>query len=168
MRKLGLAIVTLLVAGGCGPKVDHPPVIDAVMMPETATLGTDNLYTVSGQMSYHDDDHPVHTLRVKVPLVGMTYEYPAGDLYIGNIDPLTIKFAAQADNAESNLAELPQAQKDLLAQSAHVVDWVPGVSLEQTISQQRTGTELWMPIALLALALATAETFLAHWFSRPK
>ncbi len=96
MRKLGLAIVTLLVAGGCGPKIDHPPVIDAVMMPQTATLGTDNLYTVSGQMSYHDDDHPVHTLRVKVPLVGMTYEYPAGDLYIGNIDPLTIKFAAQS------------------------------------------------------------------------
>lgn len=96
MRKLGLAIVTVLVAGGCGPQGDHPPLIDSVMMPQTATLGTDNFYTVMGQLSYHDDDHPVHTLRVEVPLVNMTYEYPAGDLYIGNIDPLTIKFAAQS------------------------------------------------------------------------
>jgi hypothetical protein len=96
MRKLGLAIVTVLVAGGCGPHLDHPPVIDSVMMPAAATLGTDNLYTLVGQMSYHDDDHPVHTLRVRVPLVNMTYEYPAGDLYIGNIDPLEVKFAAQS------------------------------------------------------------------------
>lgn len=94
MRPLGLAIVTLLVSG-CGAHVDQAPVIDAVVMPSSVTLGTDGTYDVVGRMSYHDDDHPVHTLRVRIPLVNMTYEYPAGDLYLGNIAPLVIKFAAQ-------------------------------------------------------------------------
>ncbi len=84
-------------------------------------------------------------------------------------DPATIlKFAAQPDASESRLEPITQAQKESLAGAANVVDFTPGVSLEAVIEQQRVGTELWYPLAIMLLALAMAETCLAHWFSRSK
>ena len=56
----------------------------------------------------------------------------------------------------------------VLGQAAEVIKWTPGVSLEDKISKQRSGTELWFHMAVLALMLALTETFLAEWFSRSK
>lgn len=92
MRLSTLTLVTLLAA--CGPSAPKPPVIDTVTMPMTATLGANGKYTLTGRMTYHDDDSPVRTLKVIVVVLGqtLTYSYPAGELFIGNINPLTIEF----------------------------------------------------------------------------
>ena len=60
------------------------------------------------------------------------------------------------------------ACKQKLGKVAHVVRWSPGVSLEAAVEKERTGAELWFPLAMIVLALAAMETFLAQWFSRPK
>lgn len=83
-------------------------------------------------------------------------------------DTPPIKFAAYADERESELPELLQAQRDRIAEVATVTKWAPGESLGAKIEKDRVGTELWTALAAIALVLATAETFLAHWFSRTK
>lgn len=83
-------------------------------------------------------------------------------------DAAGVKFAAQADPRESDLAMLSDEQLRQLAASAGVVRWSDGALLEQTIETARTGTELWLPIAVVVLMIALVETGLAHWFSRPK
>jgi hypothetical protein len=79
-----------------------------------------------------------------------------------------VRFAAQPDAAESSLDELSSEQKKLLSTVAHVVDWAPNASLKDQVQRERSGAEFWLPIVMLALLVAGAETFLAQWFSRPK
>ncbi len=80
----------------------------------------------------------------------------------------TIRFAVQADPDESNLELVSMEQVKTMEDFAHVVRWTPGMSMADTIDQVRTGTEMWLPLAIIVLILATAETFLAHWFSKSK
>lgn len=80
----------------------------------------------------------------------------------------TIRFAAQADPDESNMELVSSEQVKVMESFAHVVRWTPGMSMADTIDQVRTGTEIWFPLAIIVLILATAETFLAHWFSKSK
>lgn len=82
--------------------------------------------------------------------------------------PLNLKFAAQADAGESSLDELSPDQLATLRDVAAVVDWKAGVDLKPMVEQDRTGLELWLPLIVLAFALAVLETFLAQWFSRSK
>jgi len=77
-------------------------------------------------------------------------------------------FAAQPDPAESSLDRITPAQIDVLGKVAHVVDWKAGMILEEKIEKDRVGTELWIPLAIAALFLATSETLLAHRFSKAK
>jgi hypothetical protein len=92
----------------------------------------------------------------------------AYDAMIGTGDEAThIRFAAQPDTAESNLADINQPMIDDLTKVATVVNY-PDPQLEQKISKARLGTELWLPLAIAALACAVAETFLADWFSRSR
>jgi hypothetical protein len=84
----------------------------------------------------------------------------------GGVPP--VKFAAYADERESELAELAPQQIDRLNEVATVTKWTPGESLGAKLEKDRVGTELWTALAVMALVLATAETFLAHWFSRAK
>jgi hypothetical protein len=42
------------------------------------------------------------------------------------------------------------------------------ISLRKVVEEQRVGAEFWLPLAILVLLLAGAETFLAQWFSRSK
>jgi hypothetical protein len=79
-----------------------------------------------------------------------------------------IRFAAQPDPAESSLDELSAEQKKLLSTVSHVVEWAPNASLKGQVERERTGAEFWLPIIVLALLVAGAETFLAQWFSRSK
>jgi hypothetical protein len=79
-----------------------------------------------------------------------------------------IRFAAQPDANESSLDELSSEQKKLLSASAHVVEWAPNISLKSQVQFAQAGAEFWLPIVILAMLVAGAETFLGQWFSRPK
>ena len=82
--------------------------------------------------------------------------------------PLKLKFAAQADPAESALDELSPAQLATLREVAQVVTWSPDLSLRSLVERGRTGVEFWLPVLLACLLLAATETFLGQWFSRSK
>lgn len=75
-------------------------------------------------------------------------------------------FAVQADPAESDLTETAAATRDELGALARVVDWQPGVNLTAALARERTGSELWLPLVLAALAVLAAETILAQRFTR--
>ncbi len=79
-----------------------------------------------------------------------------------------VRFAAYADPAESDLAEMPAADLKTLAGTAQVVRWTPSTDLRALLVRERTGTELWLTIALLALLLAVAETVLGNRWSRSR
>jgi hypothetical protein len=79
-----------------------------------------------------------------------------------------MRFAAQSNPEESSLDSLSGEQYQVLARAANVTRWTPGTPLRDELERGRRGTELWFPLAMMALILGTAETVLAHWFSRPK
>ena len=79
-----------------------------------------------------------------------------------------MKFAVQSDPEESHLEDLSDAQKQILSPDCNVIDWTPATSLEQKLATSRLGTELWLPLISIVIALAVTETLLASWFSRPK
>jgi hypothetical protein len=79
-----------------------------------------------------------------------------------------VKFAVQSDPAESDLAMLGPDHAKTIEQFAEMIVFDKTPQLAQVIEQGRIGKELWMPIVMIALALAASETLLAHWFSRPK
>ena len=81
---------------------------------------------------------------------------------------LKLKFAAGADSSESSLDELSPAQLATLRDVADVLPWDSSFSLKGLVEKARTGVEFWLPILMLCLLLAVAETFLAQWFSRSK
>lgn len=104
----------------------------------------------------------VPTLRFAATDAGGAYEATVND------PPAVIRFAAQPDPRESDLTELAVEDKEKLKTAAHVYDWSPGFSLRELVEKERVGTEFWLPLALLVLALAALETWLAQWFSRAK
>jgi hypothetical protein len=79
-----------------------------------------------------------------------------------------MKFAVQSDPQESQLDDLSDAQKLILAQSCNLIEWTPSTSLEAKLATSRLGTELWLPLISTVIGLAVIETVLASWFSRPK
>lgn len=80
----------------------------------------------------------------------------------------SVKFAVQSDPRESKLEELPQAQLDALSPPAQVIRWTPEVNLGNAIEKGRTGTEFWVLLTLLALAVAATETVVADIFSKSR
>lgn len=82
--------------------------------------------------------------------------------------PLVLRFAAQADPAESNLEGLSPAQLQQLGQVATVTQWRPGVSLRPASGGAGIDLDLWLPLAIAALVIALVESGLAQWFSRSK
>jgi len=121
-----------------------------------------------------DPNEVKNTTRVELvnnaPLLRVDGNGAAGAYTISvATDPVTtLRFATQADPAESNLADISTDQEKALAEIANVVRWSPSVPLEQMVQKSRVGTELWLPLAMIALLIATSETFLAQWFGRPK
>ena len=84
-------------------------------------------------------------------------------------DPaFSLKFAAQADPAESSLEELSPAQLKGLGEAAGVIPWTPNFSLQSAGPTARSGTEFWLPLILAALLVGLVESFLGQWFSRSK
>lgn len=83
-------------------------------------------------------------------------------------EPLSLVFATQPDSSESLLNEIAPAQLDELGKVADVTRWQTNQNLADLIQKTRVGTELWKYLAFAALILATAETILAHFFSKAK
>jgi hypothetical protein len=87
---------------------------------------------------------------------------------IAGDEPLNLVFATQPDSAESLLDEIAPGQLDELGKVADVTRWQTTQNLAELIQKKRVGTELWKYLAFVALILATAETILAHFFSKAK
>jgi len=81
--------------------------------------------------------------------------------------PTLLKFAAQFNPEESNLAGLAPAQLESLAAAAQVVHWTPHTSLYER-DAGGGGGELWVALATLVLVAACAEILLATSFSAVK
>ncbi len=79
-----------------------------------------------------------------------------------------ILYAAQTDPTESNLEAISPAQVNDLAKSARVLPARIDTDLAAGMKQERTGTELIFPLAVLILMIGVAEAVLAMWFSRSK
>jgi predicted small secreted protein len=64
-------------SGGSAPSA---AVIDSLDVTSNAQ-SINNQYNVTGSISFHDAEVPVHLLRVRIPVLGMTktFDYPAGD-----------------------------------------------------------------------------------------
>jgi hypothetical protein len=87
---------------------------------------------------------------------------------IATSPPTILYFAAQCNPAESDLTPLSAEQLKTLGQGADVIKWSPDVSLTPQITSARVGRELWLPLLVAALVLATIETFLAQLFNQSK
>ncbi len=81
---------------------------------------------------------------------------------------LQMRFAVQSDPAESSLVQLTDEDYRQLGEVASVVRWNDPKTFSGELSEARTGTELWLPLAFAALLLAATESFLAQWFSRSR
>jgi hypothetical protein len=83
--------------------------------------------------------------------------------------PTNIVFAAQSDPAESNLTPFSADQLKSLGEVADVIKWNgQGETLKPQLTTARVGRELWLPLLIAALVLATLETFMAQNFTKSK
>jgi aerotolerance regulator-like protein/VWA domain-containing protein/CARDB protein len=93
----------------------------------------------------------------------------AGVYQAAVVDPaLSVKFAAQANSAESSMDELSSAQLGTIRSVAQIVQWSSNMDLKGLVQKERTGLEFWLPIAIVALIVAGTESYLAQLFSREK
>ncbi len=95
----------------------------------------------------------------------------AYDVSITAEPPVRLAFAAEPDPMESSLQTIAPEQRKTLGESAHVVSWTgagAGAEFAAEVEKERIGTEFWMSLAIAALVLAAAETFLSQWFSESK
>jgi hypothetical protein len=88
------------------------------------------------------------------------------DVAIAAEPPVTMRFAAQADPEESNLAAIGDAELRTLAPGTRVIHWGPDTDIRQELAGN--GREFWTVFALLAMGVACCETFLAGRFSAAK
>ncbi|HMO64839.1 MAG TPA: hypothetical protein PKE47_06405, partial [Verrucomicrobiota bacterium] len=113
-----------------------------------------------------------HTLAARAAADGAgvffteTWEAGAYRVRAAGAEALLALFAVQADPAESDLAELSAAARAELGAVARVTEWRPGLNLAAELERDRTGSELWLPLVLAALAVLAAETLLAQRFTR--
>jgi hypothetical protein len=132
-------------------------------------LGKDVSVTIPGQTDPARVVGQV-TLVNNQPVVQFADTDEAGP-YRVSIDsdpPTVLSFAAQSDPNESNLTPLSPDQLKSLGEVADVIPWMPDVSLTPQLTSARVGKELWLPLLIAALVLATLETFLAQLFSQSK
>ena len=79
-----------------------------------------------------------------------------------------LRFATQADPAESNLGELSASDWKMFDGVAQVFHWSPATNFRGELQRERTGNEFWMAIVLIALTAAVVETALANQWSRSR
>jgi hypothetical protein len=91
------------------------------------------------------------------------YEVRQGDDAI----PL-LRFAAQADPAESNLQELSALDWKTFDGVAQVFHWTPQTNFRGELQRERTGNEFWMALVILVLVGAVVETTMANRWSESR
>jgi hypothetical protein len=148
-----------------GQEFSHTPPVE--WLNKDAIISKKPRHFVNGSK---DEVHESRRIELVNGIPSLTF---AGTDYAGAYEAKVsegapIRFAAQANPEESNLDSLTEEQYRLLGEVAHVVKWTPGTALGESIEKNRVGTELWLPLAMLAILLAAGETLLAHWFSKPK
>ncbi len=79
-----------------------------------------------------------------------------------------LRFAVFSDPSESDLRGTSAADIKVMETVAQVTQWSPGVDLKGSLQTDRTGTEIWLWFAVLALAVAVAELVLGNRWSRSK
>jgi hypothetical protein len=79
-----------------------------------------------------------------------------------------LRFAVYSDPAESDLRSITATETKTLESVAQITKWAPGVDLKKSLQTDRSGKELWLWVALLALVLAVAELVLGNRWSRSK
>ena len=79
-----------------------------------------------------------------------------------------VRFAAASDPVEGDLHEFSTTDLATLAPVAHIVRWTPATDLRAQLQRERTGTELWLLLALAAAFLVVVDTVLGNRFSRSK
>jgi len=146
-------------------------------------VGQNFSYTVGSDLLKRDVSVSVPDSKVPPRVVGQvtlvngnpTVQYDDADkagayhVTIGRSSgSMSLCFAAQSDPSESNLTPLSADQLKELGSVAEVVKWSPEVSLTPKIMASRIGWELWFPLLVVALIVATLETFLAQRFSQSK
>jgi hypothetical protein len=112
------------------------------------------------------------TLADGLPVVqyGDTDKAGAYHVSIATAPPTDLVFAAQSDPNESNLTPLSADQLKSLGSVADVIKWKSdgSSSLTPKLTSARLGRELWVPLLIAALIIATLETFLAQLFTQSK
>jgi hypothetical protein len=91
------------------------------------------------------------------------YEVHQGD----DATPL-LRFAAQADPAESNLQELSAQDWKAFDGVAQVIHWTPQTNFRAELQRERTGNEFWMAIVILVLIGAVVETTMGNRWSESR
>jgi hypothetical protein len=90
------------------------------------------------------------------------------DVAIDSEPPARLRFAAQPDPEESKLAPVPDMELKTLAPGTEVIHWEPETDMRKALAWAGSGSEFWTVFAVLALAVACCETFLAGRFSASK
>jgi hypothetical protein len=79
-----------------------------------------------------------------------------------------LRFAVFPDPAESDLRNLSSADLKTLESVAQISHWSPDADFRKALQTARTGTELWLYVAIAVLILAIAELILGNRWSRSK
>ncbi len=90
-----LAALCLFLAA-CEVSHGKIPVIDELVLPESATLDADGTYHVDGTIGYHDDDDTVSRVRVEVPSIRAIAHYPAAGKSSASAEPLALRIVGTA------------------------------------------------------------------------
>jgi hypothetical protein len=66
---VSLSVTALALGAGCSSssEANSPPVIDAIDVPATATIGKSGNYEVQGTISAHDTDGMIHQIVLEIP-----------------------------------------------------------------------------------------------------
>ncbi len=79
-----------------------------------------------------------------------------------------VRFASVFDPGEGDLHEISAADLAALGSTVRIVRWTPATDFRSQMERERNGTELWLPIAFLAIGLVVAEALMGNRFSRSK
>lgn len=77
----------------------------------------------------------------------------------------TTLFAVQPDQRESDLHKVNDSE---LPSAATLINWEANTDLKEQVQKARVGTEYWLWILLVVLAMVALETYLAQKFSQSK
>jgi hypothetical protein len=81
--------------------------------------------------------------------------------------PTPVVFAARPSARESTLDFIGTEQVNRISESATVIRWNAN-STGADFGESHQGSELWLPLLFLVIALVAVEMALAQWFSRSK